>query len=91
MELTSWQWLAVAVLGAIVIFRLGMWFGRGAAEAERIQPISPTRISPEARALIDDALRRGERIEAVKIVREHAGCGLAEAKKTIDAMLPPGS
>lgn len=90
MDLTWWQWGALAV-GALIVFRLGAWFGRAQVDSERIQPISPTRISPEARARIDDALRNGEKIAAIKILREDAGCGLAEAKKTVETMLPPGA
>lgn len=88
MDLTLWHW-AILLAGAAVVFRLGMWFGRGVAEAERIRPISPTRIPSETRARIDDALRRGDKIGAIRLLRDETGCGLAEAKKTVDAMLPP--
>ena len=37
-------------------------------------------ISPQ----IQDALRRGNKIEAIKIYREITGVGLAEAKQAID-------
>ena len=37
-------------------------------------------ISPQ----IQDALRRGNKIEAIKIYRELTGVGLAEAKQAID-------
>jgi hypothetical protein len=91
MTLSTWQWLILAAFGAAFIFRLGMWFGRGVAEAERIGPISTTRISPEARAQIEDALRRGDKIEAIKILRLDTECSLVEAKKTVEALQLPGA
>jgi ribosomal protein L7/L12 len=88
MDLSFWQWVAVP-LAIVLIFKAGVAWGRLSADSEHIQPISTTRISPEARARIDDALRRGNKIEAIKILREDAGCGLAEAKKTVEALRPP--
>jgi ribosomal protein L7/L12 len=35
---------------------------------------------------IQEALRRGDKIEAIKIYRELTGVGLAEAKRAIDGM-----
>lgn len=35
---------------------------------------------------IQDALRRGNKIEAIKIYRELMGVGLAEAKQAVDAI-----
>jgi hypothetical protein len=89
MGMSEWQWGAVAFLGAVIVFRLGVAFGRLSSDAGRIQPISTTRISPEARARIDDALRLREKIEAIKLLREDTGCGLAEAKKTVEALEIP--
>ncbi|WP_206598584.1 ribosomal protein L7/L12 [Croceicoccus estronivorus] len=37
-------------------------------------------------ARIRDLLRDHRKIEAIKLLREETGCGLAEAKKTIDAI-----
>ena len=42
---------------------------------------APT-LSPQ----IQDALRRGNKIEAIKIYRELTGAGLAEAKQVIDQL-----
>jgi ribosomal protein L7/L12 len=92
MDLPLWLWLTLGAFAAVLIFRIGVFFGRAAADAERIQPIAPTRISPEARARIDDALRNNEKIAAIKILRADTGCGLAEAKQTVEALFaPPGS
>ncbi|HEY9528685.1 MAG TPA: ribosomal protein L7/L12 [Anaerolineales bacterium] len=47
---------------------------------EYADPSSNPVISPQ----IQDALRRGNKIEAIKIYRELTGVGLAEAKQAID-------
>ena len=47
---------------------------------EYADPNSDPVISPQ----IQDALRRGNKIEAIKIYREITGVGLAEAKEAID-------
>lgn len=45
-----------------------------------VNPGSDPVLSPQ----IQDALRRGNKIEAIKIYRELTGAGLAEAKDVID-------
>ena len=47
---------------------------------EYADPTSEPSLSPQ----IQDALRRGNKIEAIKIYRELTGVGLAEAKQAID-------
>ena len=47
---------------------------------EYADPSSDPVLSPQ----IQDALRRGNKIEAIKIYRELTGVGLAEAKQAID-------
>lgn len=47
---------------------------------EYADPNSDPVLSPQ----IQDALRRGNKIEAIKIYRELTGTGLAEAKDVID-------
>lgn len=47
---------------------------------EYADPNSDPTLSPQ----IQDALRRGNKIEAIKIYRELMGVGLAEAKDAID-------
>ena len=47
---------------------------------EYADPNSDPVLSPQ----IQDALRRGNKIEAIKIYREMTGAGLAEAKDAID-------
>lgn len=47
---------------------------------EYADPNSDPALAPQ----IQDALRRGNKIEAIKIYRELTGVGLAEAKQAID-------
>jgi ribosomal protein L7/L12 len=47
---------------------------------EYADPGSDPAMSPQ----VQDALRRGNKIEAIKIYREMTGLGLAEAKDAID-------
>ena len=44
-------------------------------------------LSDAQRVLILDALRRGQKIEAIKLYREGTGAGLKEAKDSIDVLL----
>ena len=45
-----------------------------------LEPNSDLALAPQ----VQDALRRGNKIEAIKIFRELTGVGLAEAKQAID-------
>jgi ribosomal protein L7/L12 len=47
-----------------------------------INPGTEPSLSPQ----IQEALRRGNKIEAIKIYRELTGAGLAEAKQAIDRL-----
>jgi ribosomal protein L7/L12 len=49
---------------------------------EYTDPNSDPTLSPQ----IQEALRRGNKIEAIKIYRELTGVGLAEAKRVIDGL-----
>ena len=46
----------------------------------------PAGISPEALAAIRGELARGNKINAIKLMREATGLGLAEAKQAVEAM-----
>lgn len=50
----------------------------------RSNPARPPELPPEAVA----AMRAGRKIEAIKIVREHTGLGLAEAKALVEGRTP---
>ena len=72
--------------------------GLGLAEAKHLleeyvrsksSPASPaaTSASPVvAPPSVTDALRRGNKIEAIKLMREHTGLGMKDAKDAVDAL-----
>ncbi|MBU6180054.1 MAG: ribosomal protein L7/L12, partial [Verrucomicrobia bacterium] len=43
-------------------------------------------MTPEKRAAIIDAVRRGNKIEAIKHFRDATGLGLAESKDAVESM-----
>ena len=86
----DWRWVLAAAVWSVLVFRLGYGMGRLVRDSGAIVPVDITRASPAARAAIDEALRNGRKIEAIRILRNDVGCGLAEAKATIDAIPRPG-
>jgi hypothetical protein len=57
-----------------------------AAPVQTFRSTGPSSLSPEALTRIHDALRAGNKIQAIKIMREETGLGLAEAKNAVEAM-----
>jgi hypothetical protein len=51
-----------------------------------LKPLGPSDLSPKVRTEIEEALRYGRKIEAIKIMREQTGMSLAEAKEAVEAM-----
>lgn len=47
---------------------------------------APANLSPEALAAIRGELARGNKINAIKLMREATGMGLAESKQAVEAM-----
>lgn len=90
MPAIGWEWAAGLALWTVAVFRLGYGMGRLVRDGSSIVPIDITRASPAARAAIDDALGRGRKIEAIRVLRQDTSCGLAEAKATIEALPPRG-
>ena len=88
MEWLDWKWALGLALWSVVVFRFGFGIGRLARSGDDVVPIAPTRISPQARARVADALSRGKKIEAIRILREDTGCALAEARVTVESMTP---
>lgn len=43
-------------------------------------------LDPQTEAAINDAMARGNKIEAIKIIREATGMGLKESKEAIDRL-----
>ncbi|WP_265587156.1 ribosomal L7/L12 family protein [Sphingomicrobium arenosum] len=71
---------------------LGFYLGRRSmvagdpAGVDRTAPARiPGDITPAARRTMEEQLRRGETIGAIRTVRIDTGCGLKEAKAFVDA------
>jgi hypothetical protein len=88
--------LAFFAIWTILVYKVGHAIGRNSRDKRNLvdppqpgQPIVlPTAIPDHARPRIEDALRRGKKIEAIKLVRECTGMGLKEAKDTVEAVVP---
>lgn len=77
MDDTLW-WI---LLGLFLLFFM---FGKSRG-GEPVAPVAETDLSEAAKARVDEALARGAKIEAIKIVREDTGAGLKAAKLFVDA------
>jgi len=86
LENIGWETVIGVAVWSYIVFRIGMAVGRMRSNAAAIQPLDPARIPPATRAQVDTMLRENRKIEAIKLLRAETGCGLAEAKKTIDAI-----
>jgi len=77
------DWYFIVWTGAV--FLAGYLLGKRRPTA--IEPpleFDRASISPEARAQIENALQRGQKIEAIKVLREDTGLGLKDSKTVID-------
>ncbi len=95
----SWLWLAgLAVLLLLVGYAMGSRRREGSDLMAPPRPARPTPprasvapapflvVPPDVRAKIAAALQAGKKIEAIKLMREASGMGLAEAKAAVEAM-----
>lgn len=83
----AWYWIVALAAGAVLVFRIGFGLGRMTRDADMVPPIDPGRISPAARAAVDEAIRERRLVEAIKLVRQDTGCSLVAAKKTVEALM----
>ena len=83
--------IAIIVTG-VVAYLIGRWQGSG-SPSERVERENLMQANAEAlfdnlpadvKTAIDDKLRSGKIIEAIKILREATGAGLRDAKLAID-------
>jgi ribosomal protein L7/L12 len=81
-------WLVLAVLVVIVLFVI---ISRGTRTRDLV---APQVVDVDWEAAQDDdfqnALERGNKIEAIKIYREHTGLGLKESKDAVEYLLRAG-
>ncbi|WP_265569848.1 hypothetical protein [Sphingomicrobium nitratireducens] len=68
----------------VSLFWLGFSLGKKSGGGAPIEPLDPARLSSDALARIDALIARGEKLEAIRVARQDAGCGLAEAKRFVD-------
>lgn len=76
----------ILAIWSLIVFRLGMGFGRRAAARAAKATIDLDTVSPETRAKVEHLVRNGSKLEAINLLREDTGCGLAQAKWTVDAI-----
>lgn len=66
---------------------VGLKEAKDAVEAlERGEPVPVTQTPAAPNASVQDLLREGKKLEAIKLYREQSGLGLKEAKDAVDAM-----
>lgn len=79
------DWTMLVWTGAVFVsgYLLG---SRRRAELQEPLDFDLATISPAARAQIEQALQSGQKIEAIRILREDTGLGLKDSKTVIDSM-----
>jgi large subunit ribosomal protein L7/L12 len=96
----GWGAIAAVVGLAVLAFWLGRVTAGGRARGDLSGPpqampqarppaasrAAPPSLSPDQRAAIQGELARGNKITAIKLLREATGLGLAEAKQAVEAM-----
>lgn len=71
----------------IMAFVIGYLLGRNSVTEPqaRGERVAPGDLSGAAKLEMEQAIRRGNKIEAIRIVREDTGAGLKESKAFVDA------
>jgi large subunit ribosomal protein L7/L12 len=64
----------------------GLGFGTAAATPPRGYGIVPAGVSPEVLAEVRELKSRNQLIHAIKVMREHTGMGLRDAKDAVDRL-----
>jgi ribosomal protein L7/L12 len=79
------DWIEIVGLVAAA-FAAGFWIGRTTGHA-KAPPPAPTPPPADKLREIRRVLARGEKIEAIRMYREHTGAGLKEAKDAVDRLV----
>lgn len=78
--------LLVVPMFFLVVLLIGLLMTAGAARRKAV-PLPPqVALAPDIEMSVRDLLVRRKKIEAIKLVREHSGLGLKDAKDVVDAM-----
>ncbi|WP_222720506.1 ribosomal protein L7/L12 [Actinomadura sp. HBU206391] len=88
--------LLVLPMFFLVVLLIGLLATAGAARRKAVSMPPQVALAPEVEASVRDLVARRKKIEAIKLVREHSGLGLKDAKALVDAVeaeysLDPGS
>lgn len=65
---------------------LTLFFTRRSSVGEHVPPIPPPVLTGDLETDLRPLVESGHKIEAIKLVRKHMGCGLKEAKDMVDDM-----
>ncbi len=79
----------LAALGwTVLVYRIGVIVGRNSREGRNLSapPVTPRALQPDVRAQVQEALTAGQKIEAIRLVREATGMGLKDSKLYVEAM-----
>jgi ribosomal protein L7/L12 len=78
--------IIVAILvGAVLVVVLVLWLRRS-QDIVVVPPVPPAQLSGDIPAEVQALLARGQKIEAIKRVRELTGWGLKEAKDYVERL-----
>jgi ribosomal protein L7/L12 len=85
-DMPGWGWIGAALVIGFIVGRMSAGGGSGETPEQRRQTTETNlaRLSPGARAGVDSALARRNKIEAVKIVRAELNTGLRDSKDVVD-------
>ncbi|MBX7255411.1 MAG: ribosomal protein L7/L12 [Candidatus Hydrogenedentes bacterium] len=78
------------ILAIIVVLYIVLGLLKRRLGSSGTRPIPQIALSPEAEAEARELLAEGQKIEAIKVVRDNSGCGLAEAKDFVERGLTSG-
>lgn len=89
-EVIDFTSAAIGLAAGLVLAAIFIWARRprGASLEHPPPPAGKSPLPPGSNVQqeIDNLLARGQKIEAIKLLREATGCGLKEAKEQVEAM-----
>lgn len=77
--------ILIGLIGVVAVAVLVLWLRRG-QDVVVVPPVPPAQLSGDVPAEVQALLVRGQKIEAIKRVREMTGLGLKEAKDYVDSI-----
>lgn len=77
--------IGILVIAAYFIGRSSVSTTMTPSEKNKVKPMDVSEVANDPKFI--EALDHNRKIEAIKILREHTGMGLKEAKETVEAMM----